>query len=109
MVAEVPTTERELLIAALRHANDVGGLLVDIQTELSNATGDDADNPKYERLFDLLLRRWTDCSGVGLFIAAGNLDIELPDDMRGDDINVDDDGYDAWEAEQPTPTTRRET
>jgi hypothetical protein len=85
LVPPVPTTREELLIAALRYANNVSGLLSEIAMEvfrLDEAEG--GDQPKYERIHELLLRRWREDSGVFLFIAADNLRIELPADLRTD-------------------------
>lgn len=78
----VPTSRAELLVAALRHANEVSGTLNEIDAEVSRLLGEDADDPKYDRLYDLLRRRCDVNSGVFLFIAASNLRIELPPDMR---------------------------
>jgi hypothetical protein len=86
----VPTSREELLIAALRHANEVSGTLNDIAAEVSRLLGDEADNPKYDRLHDLLLRRCDVNSGVFLFIAASNLRIEMPADLRGEVEACDD-------------------
>ncbi len=85
----VAQTKDELLITALRHANDVGGLLNDISAEVSKLLGDDADDPKYDRIHELLRKRFDEHEGVSLFIAAGNLRIELPTDLRGE-IDADD-------------------
>lgn len=87
----VPTTREELLIAALRHANDVSGLLNQIGAEVSRLLGDEADSPKYDAIHELLRRRFLEDSGVFLFIAAGNLNIDLPDDLKGEEVDGDDD------------------
>jgi hypothetical protein len=81
----VATTKDELLITALRHANDVSGLLNDIGAEVSRLLGEDADDPKYDRLHDLLRMRFLEHESVSLFIAASNLRLDLPQDLRGDD------------------------
>lgn len=78
----VPANLEELLIAALRHANEVSGLLNGIAAEVSRLLGEEEDDQKYDRLHDLLIRRFDVNSGVFLFIAASNLRIELPADMR---------------------------
>lgn len=78
----VPTNREELLIAALRHANEVSGTLNEIAAEVCGVLGEEADDPKYDRLHDLLIRRFGVDSGVFLFIAAHNLRVELPQDMR---------------------------
>lgn len=77
----VPTTRDELLIAGLRHANDAGALLNDIDAELSRLLGGAADDPKYDAIHALLRRRFLENSGVYLFIAANNLGVELPVDL----------------------------
>lgn len=86
----VPTTRDELLIAALRHANEVSGLLNRIGKEVSRLLGDEADKPEYDALHELLRRRFLEDSGVFLFIAADNLRIELPDDLKGEEVDGDD-------------------
>ncbi len=80
----VPTTPDELLIGALRHANQVGGLLVDL-TAACHAAFDSGDlSAGMDRIHEMLLRRHSDCSGVHLFIAADNLRVELPPDLRAE-------------------------
>lgn len=86
----VPTSRDELLIAALRHANEVSGLLNRIGAEVSRLLGDKADDAQYDALHELLRRRFLEDSGVFLFIAAGNLGIEMPDDLI-ERIRFDDD------------------
>lgn len=85
----VVDTKDDLLVEALRSASRVSLLL----NEISAALGEEP--PNVEKCLDLLLRRFSDCSGLHLFIAAHNLDIELPDDLSGDpaDDEVDDPGY----------------
>ena len=78
----VPTTKDDLLIEALRHANTVSVLLNDIAAEFSRLTGEHDDDPKYEAMHALLIRRLSDCSGVGLFLAASNIGLELPEDLQ---------------------------
>lgn len=80
----VATSKDELLITALRHANDVGGLLNEISAEVSRLAGDEADDAKWQPLSDLLRQRLFEHEGVSLFIAADNLKIELPPDLRGE-------------------------
>jgi len=80
----LPVSRDELLIAALRHANRVGGTLNALAAEISRLLGEAADEPKYGRLYDLLLRRFDSDSGVALFIAARNLRVELPPDLCGE-------------------------
>lgn len=78
----VPTTKDSLLIEALRSANRVSGLLNQIAAwaHQQDAWGTDKQDP-LEKLEDLLIRRFSDCSGVHLFIAANNLRLELPPDL----------------------------
>lgn len=79
----VPTSERALLIEALRFANRVSVLLGHIDRNvLARIEGDD-DN-SFDDLHDLIVRRFSDCSGLHLFIAANNLRIDLPPDLRDD-------------------------
>lgn len=79
----VPMTREELLIAALRHANSVSSLLNEVAAEVSRLDDlEGGDCPKYERLHDLLIRRFAEDSGVFLFIAANNLRLDLPPDLR---------------------------
>ncbi len=73
----VPTTRDELLIEALRFTNRVSGLLNEISVWA------DVDETKFDELHTLLLRRFSDCSGVHLFIAANNIGVELPADLDG--------------------------
>jgi ABC-type transporter Mla subunit MlaD len=80
----VPTSRDDLLIAALRHANEVGSTLNDISAEVFRLLGDQVDDPKYEPLHALLRRRFAEVSAVYLFIAADNLRIDLPGDLKGD-------------------------
>ncbi len=77
-----PTTRDELLFGALRTVNITSMMINDVREELYNLLGDDADNPKYDRIHAILRRQFSDCSGVHLFIAASNLRIDLPDDLR---------------------------
>ena len=77
------TSQDDLLTAALRHANDVSHLLNEISTELFRLDeSEGGDNPKFNRLHDLVRRRLLEQSGVFLFIAADNLRIDLPPDLR---------------------------
>lgn len=95
-----PHTKDELLIEALRHADRVSGLLNEIyatlssieEAEMAGAAADEEpkEKPKYDALHELLLRRHSDCSGLHLFIAADNLRLDLPADLRGDP-ELDDD------------------
>jgi hypothetical protein len=85
--APVPTTEGDLLIEALRCANRMGGLLNEIagwaHKEADDAWGT-AAQPKFHDLEDLLVRRFSDCSAIHLFIAAQNVGIKLPPDLTDD-------------------------
>jgi len=81
---KVPQTRDDLFIAAMRHANEVSGLLNDLTHEFWRVTGDDCDNPKWDKLNEMLCSRFGKHSAVHLFIAASNLRIELPDDLSGD-------------------------
>jgi hypothetical protein len=78
----LPKDRDELLIAALRHANTVSATMNALAAEISKLLGEAADDPKYDRLHDLLLRRFDTDSGVFLFIAARNMRIDLPPDLR---------------------------
>lgn len=95
--APVPISREGLLIEALRTANRMGGLLNDIAAwghEQMEEVGTKHQEAALERLGDLLIRRFSDCSAVHLFIAADNLRVDLPPDLHGDepcDDGVDDD------------------
>lgn len=82
---KVPTSERELLIAALRHANEVSVLLNDLGAEVSRLDAMPVKKRRTARLHNLLRRRFLENSGTYLFIAADNLRLELPPDLRADD------------------------
>jgi hypothetical protein len=77
-------SESGLLIAALRHANQVSMTLNRIGEEVSRLLGDAADDPKYDELHALLRRRFLEDSGVPLFMAADQLCLALPADLRGE-------------------------
>ena len=81
MSVKNPTTERELLIEALHTVDRMSVLLNDISAASYRKSGD-KEPPKW--LHDLLLRRFSDCSGVHLFIAADNIGIPLPKSLRGE-------------------------
>jgi len=85
----IPQSRDELFIAAMRHANDVGGLLNELNRELMKLTDEDPDDPKFDGLHNLLLTRFNKHSAVHLFIAASNLHIELPPDLNGDSEEED--------------------
>lgn len=76
----VPTTKRELLIAALRHANEVSVLFNNLHDEIVRVLGNKVEHKKYEYLHALLRQRFDKCSGLHLFIAASNLHLRLPPD-----------------------------
>ena len=82
-LAPVPTSKDELLIAALRHANEVSGLLNDLGTEVSRLDEMPVKKRRTARLHNLLRRRFLENSAVHLFIAASNLRLELPADLKG--------------------------
>jgi len=86
----VPTTKDDLLIAALRHANEASKVLNDLESEAFKVLGARADHPKYDRLFTLLRSRFAEASGVHLFIAATNLNLDLPADLRADEVESED-------------------
>ena len=82
---KIAKTERALLIQALRHANKVS----DVLNKISIATfamGEGRLTPAQaaHRIHTVLLRRYRDASGLPLFIAADNLKIALPKDLRDD-------------------------
>lgn len=73
---------RALLHTALRHIERVSVLLNDLSTEMHRL--DDAEpegSTRFDALAALLLRRFTDCSGLPLFIDADNAGL-LPDDLQ---------------------------
>lgn len=76
-----PTSREDLLIASLRHANGVSVTLNQIDWALTQALGDQVDDPKFDRVFELLGRRFREDSALHLFIAADNLRIDLPRDL----------------------------
>jgi GT2 family glycosyltransferase len=80
----VPETRDELMIAALRHANEVGDLLNEVGREVSRVLGETVDDPKYDRLHELLRQRFAEHSALHLFIGAHNLGLALPQDLRGE-------------------------
>ena len=80
----IPTSRDDLLVAALRYANCVSGFLNDLCAETHKELTDEGPNsPALEVIHDMLLRRFGDLSALHLFIAASNLRIELPTDLRG--------------------------
>jgi hypothetical protein len=88
----VATSRDELLIEALRSAKRVSGLLNELSACLTVPEGGCTAPGGGEKMRDLLLRRFSDCSGVHLFIAANNIGIDLPPDLH--DQSTDDDDYD---------------
>jgi hypothetical protein len=90
----VPTTRDELLIEALRSANRVSLLLNEIAAwaHSQSAWGTEKEGP-LTALEDLLARRFSDCSGVHLFIAAHNLNVNLPPDIDGCGEDDEEDHY----------------
>lgn len=88
----MPTTRDELLIEALRSANRVSLLLNEIAAWAHAQTEGYPGRPLHnqlERLEDLLVRRFSDCSGLHLFVAASNLRIDLPPDLSDDDDEIE--------------------
>lgn len=85
----VPSTKDDLLIEALRSAKRVSVLLNEIAAWSHKqdlcCTDDDL-----RELEDLLVMRFSDCSGVHLFVAASNLRLKLPADLR-DEPDSDED------------------
>jgi hypothetical protein len=81
----VPTTQEGLLIEALRSANRVSVFLNEI------AAWSHQDEARFSDLEDLLARRFSDCSGVHLFIAANNLGVDLPPDLQDEVYEEGDD------------------
>ena len=82
-VPPVPQSEPELIIESLRFANRVSGLLNELCANLMARIESD-DDTRFDDLLDALRRRFSDCSGLHLFIAASNLQLELPDDLRSE-------------------------
>lgn len=83
-----PQTMEQLTIEALRTANRMSGLLNAITAELHGLLAEQPDmdgDPHVDAIHELLLRRFSDCTALHLFIAAGHLGIELPPDLRGGD------------------------
>lgn len=80
----VPNSESALVIEALRFANRVSRLLGDIDRNVLARIESDHDH-SFDDLHDLIIRRFSDCSGIHLFIAANNLRLDLPADLRDDD------------------------
>ena len=76
----VPQSRDSLLIEALRHAERVSILLNDIRAALYRM--DPAEASEFDAIHQLLLRQHSDCSGLHLFIAADNLGLNLPDDLK---------------------------
>jgi len=83
----VPESKDELLIEALRLAERTSGLLNELDRELGALVGDDS---RFEGLNSLLRRRFQDCSGVHLFIAAHNIGLDLPPDLLSDEEEYSD-------------------
>lgn len=81
--APVPTSRDDLLIEALRFANRVSGLLNDIRDNVMDRIESDNDH-RFDDLHEMILRQYSDCSAVHLFISANNLRIELPADLRAE-------------------------
>lgn len=77
----VPVSREDLLIASLRHANGVSVTLNQIDWTLTQALGDEVNDPKFNAVFALLSRRFAEDSALHLFVAAGNLRIDLPKDL----------------------------
>lgn len=79
----VPATKDDLLIAALRHANCVSVLLNDLAAEALKGAGSKRRPRNVCDTFNtMLIRRFSDCSGLHLFIAADALRLDLPDDLK---------------------------
>lgn len=81
----VPESKDDLFIASLRHADQVGGLLNDLTAACHRAFDRGEQCAGLEEIHQLLLRQHSDCSGIYLFIAADNLRLDLPPDLRGDE------------------------
>jgi hypothetical protein len=89
--APVPTSKDALVIEALRFANRVSLLLGDLDRAILGRITDD-DDTRFDDLHDLIIRRFSDCSGLHLFIAANNLRLELPPDLQDEpETECDDD------------------
>jgi len=90
---KVPQTQEELMIAALRCANRVCGAITEIGHLVLNSLQDDGTvtdaAATMEKIRDITIRQFSDLSGVHLFIAASNLRMELPEDLRGDPDDED--------------------
>lgn len=86
--APMPETSKELVIEALRLINRTSVALNDLSALIGKKIIDDDDH-RFDMENDILIRRFSDLSGVHLFIAADNLRIDLPADLRGDDPEED--------------------
>lgn len=76
----VPTTKDGLLFEALATVERMSSLLNDLAAQIY-ALDESEQDGRIAPLHALLLRRFSDCSGVHLFIAASNIGLELPADM----------------------------
>jgi hypothetical protein len=93
--APVPADESTLLIEALRTINRMSVLLNEIAAWAHKQADDAWEDTQSSAgtpgqrfsaladLNDLTIRRFSDASGLHVFIAAGNLGIELPPDIDG--------------------------
>lgn len=79
----LPTDKDALLIESLRFANRVSGLLNELNSKVLSRIQSDDDH-SFDDLHDLLKRRFSDCSGLHLFIAADNLRLDIPSDLKSE-------------------------
>lgn len=94
-IQPVAKTVYELLISAIRTANYGSAALFNAMQELyrlieaGKITEDDAS-----ALHEILMEQHRGASALPLFIAASNLKIELPEDLRAEDAEDDVEGAD---------------
>lgn len=81
--APVPATRDDLLIEALRTIDRMSGLFNEIAATCMCAEVPVDGDKLANDIHNLVLRRFSDCSGVHVFIAAQNLGIDLPPDLDG--------------------------
>lgn len=93
---DLPATKDDLIVALLRHANDISRFLNEIHGEVIEA---DQRGERSSVPLDLLLRkRFGPLSSIPLFVAADQLEAEgvltLPDDLKCPDDGEATENYD---------------